>query len=363
MKRSNAPTLQDIANEAGVTAMTVSVVLNGSRSATRVSVATRARIQEVADRLRYRPNAVARGLSRSRMDTLGVVAIIDIGDVNLYFLELLNGILEECAIKGQNTTVFAMKDWTDENRVLRFCDGRVDGVIFISPALTPSFGASLQERTPFVTIHSNSVIPNTTNLDIDNEAAAHDMVQYLIGQGHRRIMHVSGGTEAAGARQRTDGYKRALAEAGLPFDEALLVHSHYTQIAGRDSFKNALTERRFEVFPTAIFCANDAIALGCMEVLAEYGLNVPEDISVAGFDDTLLARMAVPKLTTVRQPFRKIGIRAVDLLLEHTSPKNDAYTVVAPQHSDTAQSVYIDYDLQIRGSVSTPRHISLSRFK
>jgi DNA-binding LacI/PurR family transcriptional regulator len=100
-----------------------------------------------------------------------------------------------------------------------------------------------------------------------------------------------------------------------------------------------------------------------MEVLAEYGLSVPEDISIAGFDDTLLARMAVPKLTTVRQPFRKIGVRAVELLLEHTSSTKDAYTVVASQPSDTSQSVFIDYDLQIRGSVSTPRHISLSRFK
>ena len=290
MKRSNAPTLQDIANEAGVTAMTVSVVLNGSRSATRVSEATRLRIQELAARMRYRPNAVARGLSRRRMDTLGVVAIIDIGDVNLYFLELLNGILEECAVREQNTTVFAVKDWVDENRIMTFCDGRVDGIVFISPAMNPTFGAALQERTPFVTIHSHHPIPNTTNLDIDNEAAAYDMVQYLIDQGHRRIMHVSGGLKGAGAEQRINGYKRALSESGIPFVDRLLVHSQYTTFAARESLTAAIQQHGFEDFPTAIFCANDAIAIGCIEVLGEYGLSVPDDVSVAGFDDTLIAR-------------------------------------------------------------------------
>ena len=355
MKRSNAPTLQDIANEAGVTAMTVSVVLNGSRSATRVSDATRARIQEVAARMRYRPNAVARGLSRRRMDTLGVVATIDVGDVNLYFLELLNGILEECAIREQNTTVFAVKDWSDENRILQFCDGRVDGVIFISPALSPSFGGTLQERTPFVTIHSSTPIPSTTNLDIDNEAAAYHMVRYLIGLGHLRIMHVSGGTAASGSRERIAGYKRALLEAGIVFDPSLLVHSHYTSFAARVSFGTALKHHAFDVFPTAIFCANDAIAIGCMEVLTEYGLKVPDDISIAGFDDTLIARMTVPKLTTVRQPFRELGRRAVDILLEHTADSEDPYNVTVTEAAESPTVVFLDHTLQIRDSVGVPR--------
>src|SRR5579875_3451633 len=126
MRRGNAATLQDVAREAGVAAMTVSVVMNGARSATRVSDATRARIQEAAARLRYRPNAVARGLSRRRMDTIGVVTKMDLKEINLYFLEVLNGILEVAAQHGQNTTVFSVTDWQgDEKRLLQFCDSRV----------------------------------------------------------------------------------------------------------------------------------------------------------------------------------------------------------------------------------------------
>ena len=339
--------------------MTVSVVLNGSRSATRVSESTRLRIQELAAQMRYRPNAVARGLSRRRMDTLGVVAIIDIGDVNLYFLELLNGILEECAVREQNTTVFAIKDWTDENRILRFCDGRVDGVIFISPAINPSFGAMLQERTPFVTIHSPNSIPNTTNLDIDNEAAAYDMVQYLIAQGHRRIMHVSGGSRGSGADRRVAGYRRALTEAGIPFEPGLLVDSHYTVFAARDSLTEAIKNRAFEEFPTAIFCANDAIAIGCIEVLATYGLKVPEDVSVAGFDDTLVARMTTPKLTTVQQPLRALGRRAADLLLEHTGDPDKPYTILSSETENASHVEFLPHKLQVRDSVAQPRQTVL----
>jgi len=289
------------------------------------------------------------------MDTLGVVATVDVGDVNLYFLELLNGILEECAIKEQNTTVFAVKSWNDENRILQFCDGRVDGVIFISPSLSPAFGASLQERTPFVTIHSNTPIPNTTNLDIDNEAAAYDMVRYLVGLGHLRIMHVSGGTAASGSLGRINGYKKALSVSGIQFDPSLLVHSHYTSFAARESFGAALKQHAFEVFPTAIFCANDAIAIGCMEVLAEYGLKVPGDISVAGFDDTLIARMTTPKLTTVRQPFRELGRRAVDILLEHTVDSDKPHAAAATESAENPRIVYLDHGLQIRDSVGVPR--------
>lgn len=317
MRRSNAPTLQDVAREVGVSATTASIVLHGARSTTRVSEATRARILEVAHRLRYRPNAVARGLHRRRMDTLGVVAIIDGGEPNFYFLEVLNGILEAAAHNGQNTTIFSIANWReDEARILKFCDGRVDGMILLAPQYMPeSFAETLLHHTPFVTIHCNGMPPNIYNLDVDNEGGAYTVVRYLISQGHRRIAHFTGALDQFGPRQRLAGYRRALEEAGVPYDETQVIEGHFSINSGRVRMTRLLAERRSTELPTAIFCANDSIACGCLEVMANHNLSAPDDISIAGFDDTLAARTTSPPLTTAQQPLYGMGRRAVELLL------------------------------------------------
>jgi LacI family transcriptional regulator len=323
MRRSTTTTLDDVAREAGVSAMTASVVLNGSNSSARVSAGTRARVLEVAARLHYRRNALALGLSRSRIDTLGVVSSIRGGELNLYFLEVLNGILEAAAERGQTTKVFSMIDWhTEEARLLQFCDGRIDGLILIGPILTPEFITTLQHAIPFVSIHSNQTMPRTYNLDVDNEEGAYAIVRYLIDKGHRRIAHFPGSN--TGAQQRLKGYRRALEDSGIPYDERLVVPGSYSIWSGRHRMEIWLQERTY--LPTAIFCASDAIAFGCMEVLAERSIQVPEDISIVGFDDTLMARTTIPRLTTMRQPFFQMGRRAVELLLmqinEESVPQN-----------------------------------------
>jgi LacI family transcriptional regulator len=330
MRRTNAPTLQDVARESGVTAMTVSVVLNGARSATRVSDATRTRIQEAATRLRYRPNAVARGLSRRRMDTIGVVSIIDGNEVNLYFLEVLNGILEGAARHGQNTTVFSIADWSrDESRILQFCDGRVDGIILIGPQrVTPSFADSLLHHSPFVMIHGNQENPNADDLDVDNEGGAYAIVRYLIELGHRRIAHFAGWQDLLGARQRLSGYRRAVEDSEIGYDEALVVPGVFSVESGREAMSRLLAQRTIDPLPTAVFCGSDAIASGAIEVLSDHGLRVPEDISIAGFDDMLLARMTTPPLTTIRQPLRQMGQFAVERLLYRIKESKDESSAV-----------------------------------
>lgn len=349
MERSNAPTLQDVAREAGVSAMTVSAVLNGARSGTRVSAATRVRIEETAARLFYRPNAAARGLSRRRMDTLGVAAAID-GAANLYFLEVLNGILEAAAKHGQNTTIFSVSDWAgDEARILGFCDGRVDGIVLIGPHLTAPFAETLGRRSPFVTLHSAQSLPGTCSLDVDNEAGAFMMVRHLIAQGHRRIAHFTGGEDRPGARQRLAGYRRALAEASLPSDDALVLHGGFTTEVGRRLMADLLD--RPGVPPTGVFCANDASAYGALETMAARGLRAPQDVSIGGFDDLMLAQMTMPHLTTIRQPFREMGRRAVELLLPQICPAvGDA--------PDPSFAQIFDVELVVRGSTGPPRESS-----
>lgn len=316
MRRSNAPTLQDVADAAGVTVMAASVVLNGARSSTRVSETTRSRILEVATRLRYRPNAVARGLSSRCMNTIGVVAVVDGFEVNLYFLEILNGILETAAEYNQNTTVFSLQDWSaGEAKILQCCDGRVDGIILIGPSLAPMCNENLPYHTPVVVMHGDSTLLRSSSIDIDDVGGAQTIVRYLLSLGHRRILFLGGGEEPAGEHRRHIGYRHALAGEGIAYDSSLVVPCGFSIQSGRSRMTELLTQHRFNPLPTAIFCASDAVAYGCVEVLAGHGIRVPDDISVVGFDDTFTARMTAPLLTTMRQPFRQMARRAVELLL------------------------------------------------
>jgi len=350
-RRTGATTLQDVAKEAGVSAMTVSVVMNGARSATRVSDTTRERIQEVALRLRYRPNAVAQGLSRRCLDTIGVVAEIDGEDLNLYFLEVLNGILESARHHGQNTTVLSVASWEqEEQRIVKFCDGRVDGIIFIGPILSPQFAKTVSHHVPFVAIHSNSPLEEAQNLESDDEGGAYQIVKYLIDQGHRHIAHFRGNDGFRGAHLRQLGYRRALEEAGIPYSDDLVMGGQFVAESGRERARR-LVATKGNSLPTAVFCANDTIAYGCMEVLSESGLSVPQDISVVGFDDTLLARMTTPPLTTIRQPVRRMGQRAVDLLMPKIRESNTGAVV---ENSVSSVEVF-DIELIVRGSVGAPR--------
>jgi len=199
-RKTGATTLRDVAREAGVSAMAVSVVINGASSQTRVSDITRERIREVAQRMKYRPNAVARGLLRSRLDTIGVVAGIDVGELNQYFLEVLNGILESARNHRQNATVLSIGSWKhDEHRIVQFCDGRVDGIIFIGPILSAEFAELVGHHVPFVALHSNSPLEGVQNLESDDEGGAYQIVKYLIEQGHRKIAHFRGGQGLRGA--------------------------------------------------------------------------------------------------------------------------------------------------------------------
>ncbi|MEO7719957.1 MAG: LacI family DNA-binding transcriptional regulator, partial [Capsulimonas sp.] len=340
--------LKDVAREAGVAAMTVSVVLNGARSGTRVSDATRIRIEEAAKRLHYRPNAIGRGLSRRRMDTIGVVATID-GPLNLYFLEVLNGILAECVSHGQNTTVFSVSDWRlEEEKILHFCDGRVDGIIFLGPNLTPEFSEMLSRRTSFVTIHGGLMMPGIHNLEVDDEDGAHQIVTHMIELGHRRIAHFTGQLDQPGASRRLAGYQRSLMDAGLPVDEDLILPGYFTDESGRERM-TALLDRGGPL-PTAIFCANDGVAYGALDVLAARGLQAPRDISIAGFDDLMLAKMTTPHLTTMRQPFRDMAARAVQLLLHQVGDGSDNQS---PPLEPTASDIF-PVKLIVRESVGPP---------
>lgn len=325
-KMPRAATLVDVGRAAGVSAMAASAVLNGARTSSRIAADTRKRIVDAAARLRYRPNATARALVNRRMNTIGVAAVIgDESELNSYALEVITGILAAAVSHEQSTTVFTLHDWDrDTSRLQSWCDGRIDGLVLIAPKLTKEAAKSLPAHTPFVALHANHLLANIVNVESDEEHGAYEMVRYLIARGHRRIMHVTGDRGLTGTERRVEGYKRALRSAGLPFDEALFVPATYASADGRAALRAWLVQHTGEPLPDAIFCANDGIATGCLELLAEVGLRVPEDISIGGFDDTLAARTTVPQLTTVRQPLREMGRRAVEVLLATIEHQNGA---------------------------------------
>jgi LacI family transcriptional regulator len=315
-KSTRAATLADVGRAAGVSAMAVSAALSETRTSARISEKTRAKIVKAAEKLGYRPNVAARALASRRMNTIGVAVVWEGEELNLYFVEILSGIIEASARFGQTVTVFTFRDWkADMERVRAVCDGRIDGMILTAPLVTEDFADRLPRHTPFVALHANAEVAGVVNIESDEEQGARDMVANLIAMGHRRILHISGGSELLGAKRRINGYRRALDEAGIAFDPDLLVAANFTMADGRAAMLRWIESHKNGPLPDAIFCASDAIATGCLEALASSGLRVPDDVSVCGFDDTIAARTTVPQLSTVRQPLRQMAARAVEVLM------------------------------------------------
>jgi DNA-binding LacI/PurR family transcriptional regulator len=163
------------------------------------------------------------------------------------------------------------------------------------------------------------------------------MVSYLISLGHRRIAHFSGPESSAGSIERLSGYRNALEDAGIEFDPSIVFPGHYYIESGRQSAQRFADRYANAASPTAIFCANDAIASGAVQVLHDRGIRIPEEISIAGFDDCLVAHTTVRRLTTVRQPLRTMGYAALELLLEQidTSQPSGAQAVLGRNSGET----------------------------
>jgi len=337
-------TLRDVAAKVGVSPGTVSVVLNGTRSGTRVSEAMKGRIRSAARELGYHPNAVARGLSRRRMDTVGVVfPAPSRNEVNLYYTPILNGILEVATERGQYTTLCTAEKWSDiEENLPMYCDGRCDGLLLIGPpAASPISAALTRRRIPFVLINDTSSDEGVSLVDVDNVDGAFQMTRFLLEEGHRRIAFVQGDTQMSSAALRLEGFRRAYHCAGLTPIESLILPGYYWRQAGYDAARQLMglpTAAR----PTAIFCAGDDIAFGALDALHELSLRVPEDVSVGGFDDLLTAALSQPPLTTVRQPHFRIGRMAAEILLNHIRTGSGCRKEVLP------------LELVVRASVAPP---------
>ena len=301
-------TIRDVAREAGVSVATVSRVFNDSGP---VNPTTRARIREIARELRYAPNSAARSLSARRTGTLGVL----LPDLHgAFFSEVIRGI--DLAVQRHHHHLLLSSSHNERSEVaaaLRVMRGRVDGIILMSPAVdAETLVAELPDDLPVVLLNCALRDERFDTIEIDNAGGAQAMVGHLLACGHRRVALVGGPPRNHDARERRRGYRAALRAAGVEPRAEWELPGDYSEGAGH---RAALALLALDPRPTALFAANDAMAVGAMSALREAGMRVPEDVAVTGFDDVPMARYVTPPLTTVRVAISELGARAVDVLM------------------------------------------------
>lgn len=302
-------TIYDVAREAGVSMATVSRVVNNNPN---VKPQTRKKVFEAIERLGYRPNAVARGLASKKTTTVGVV-IPDISSP--IFSEVARGIEDIANMYHYNIILCnADKKKDKEIRVINtLLEKQVDGLLFMGGTVTDEHMQAFKTSTvPIVLCGTTDEKNEMPSVDIDHEKAAFDAVQLLIDNGHRSIGMISGTlTDPANGYARFQGYKKALEKAGLSVKEELVRIGNYRYESGFEVMKYFL---ELPKRPTAIFTATDEMAIGAIHAIQDYGLKVPEDISVASVDNIRMASMVRPQLTTVAQPMYDIGAVSMRLL-------------------------------------------------
>ncbi|MFQ6058415.1 MAG: LacI family DNA-binding transcriptional regulator [Anaerolineae bacterium] len=304
-------TRDDVARRAGVSAATVSYVINdGPRP---VSPETRAKVLRAIEELGYRPSAVARSLRLQRTSTIGLL-VPDTS--NSYFAELAQGI-EQVAFSNGYTVILCHTCY-DPQKELEYVDvlysKRVDGVIFIpaTSSLDP-IQQLMDRKVPVVVVDRLVSGTRTRSVVVDNFRGGYEATAHLINLGHKRIGCIIRPIYLAHSMDRVRGYKAALRDHGLPVDESCIVKGGFRYADGDRAMQALLA---LDPPPTAVFAYNDIMAIGAMRAIHTAGLRVPQDVSVVGFDDIDEASYTNPPLTTVAQPKLEMGRKGAELLIE-----------------------------------------------
>lgn len=303
-------TIHDVAKAAGVSIRTVSRVLNRS---TKVNAATRERVEAAIARLGFSPNARARGLATGRSYLIGLIH----HDRNAVVLDAIQrGIVEEASGRDYELVVHPTPpgedSWVDD--AIAFArHSRVDGVIVLSPVSgVPGMGAAFSSAgLPAVALSATPVEGFADTLISDERGASADVARHLLSLGHRRLALLNGPLRTESAIQRRLGFLAAIEAAGLSL--AGEAEGDYTFESGRTVTEQLLA---LDPRPTAIFAANDAMAAGVIKAAAAHGIAVPDQLSVVGFDGSMLAQMLTPSLTSVHRPLREMAQRATRRLLD-----------------------------------------------
>lgn len=302
-------TIKDVARDAGVSVTTVSHVVNQTRF---VSDGARVRVLAAIEALRYVPSALARSLKNNRTHTVGTMIP---NSSNPYFAEIIRGIEDTCFDAGFNVILCNSDDDPHKQgqyiRVL--AEKQVDGLIVLSSGGDDELGEHLRRaRMPLVLVDREVEHLRADLVEVNHETGGWLATRHLLELGHRRIGCITGPLALSSSIQRLAGWRRAMAEAGLPVPPDSLQTSDFTGAGGHAAMQSLLA---MQPRPTAVFACNDLMAFGAISAAASAGLRLPRDLSVVGFDDIALAAYCSPPLTTVAQPKHQLGALAARLLL------------------------------------------------
>ncbi len=298
--------MQQVAAEAGVSISTVSKVINGRYGVAGATVET---VTRVVERLGYEASLVARSLRNHRTNVMGVL----VADFEPFSVEVLKGAADAIRGSGFELVAYSSGGRVDEHvgwerRYLsRVMGTLVDGAVLVTPTVT-----DVQYDGPIVAVDPHTGSSRLPTVTADNLQGARLGVDHLLGLGHTRIGIITGRPDLVSAQLREQGYREALAAAGIPVDDALVRLGAFEAEPARAAAHELLS---LPEPPTAIFATNDLSALAALEAAAELGVDVPGRLSVVGFDNIPESALAHPPLTTVEQPIRRMGHDAIAMLI------------------------------------------------
>jgi len=329
-------TITDVAKQAGVSMKTVSRVLNNEPN---VAKKTRERVLEAAKALRYSPNLAARGLASSKSYLLAL--LYDNPSPN-YIANVQKGAIDACRDSGYHLVVEPVN--MSEANVGEAVDLLlerlpVDGIILTPPLSDDKDVIAILKRLkiPYIPVAPSVEDADVSSVKMDDVQAAYEMTEFLIRKGHRKLGFIKGHPEHSATNLRYLGYIKAMEAVGLALNMEWVVEGDFSFKSGVDAAEKllGLSDR-----PTAIFASNDDMAAGGVSVASRLGISVPKDLSVGGFDDTPLAKILFPQLTTIKQPIYEMGHRAANLLIK------------PPKDQDRLKTYCLDHKLIVRDSTS-----------
>jgi LacI family transcriptional regulator len=342
-RRTRARTIDDVAARAGVSIKTVSRVINREAN---VRPETARRVHEAIGELRYRPNLAARNLASPQAY---LVNILYDNPSDSYMVGVLNGVLAACEtahygmlLTHCDVTSPRLLDHVHET----VAQHRASGLVLTPPLCdhAPLLAALDADGIDYVSIAPRDERDDRLFVAIDDRRAGRELTEHLLDRGHRRIGFIRGHPLHGAAARRFDGFRDAHSEHGVELDERLVVGGMFSFESGIECGRQLLYRRER---PTAIFASNDDMAAGVLHVAHDMNIDVPSQLSIAGFDDTPIARYVCPSLTTIRQPIRAMAQGAVNRLISHIRSR-PAAGAEAPAWQR------FDYELVIRDSVAAP---------
>ena len=326
--------IRDIAKDAGVSITTVSHALSNKRA---VSNKTRERIFYSIEKLGYKPNALARSLKTKRTNTVGLIIphkskyFVE----NYTFIDLIPKLLENLIFNNYYLLIY--KDYQDYNPIMSYefliKENRVDGFILVDPKHNDlRIQYLFKQKKPFVIFGRSPEYPDIPSVDVDNINGIFKATELLIRKGHKKIAYIGVSPNYIYAEDRLEGYKKALKQYNLPEDPQLIfLNPTYDENAGYWGIKNVYDHCRSI---TAVVCPSDQIAIGVIKGLKEKSIIIPDNVSVIGYDDSLLASYFYPPLSTVRQPIDTLSsllVQEIINLVEQKNPKQVQHHILETQ--------------------------------